>query len=71
MTGFEPQTSGLEATTLPTEPQPLPQKLIFTFQHLFPKQCDVVVMELFMNNWIGPTVKHAWNHPMRVMHNLS
>ena len=24
MTGFEPWTSGVEATTLPIEPQPLP-----------------------------------------------
>ena len=29
MTGFEPQTSVLEATTLPTEPQPLPYSKTF------------------------------------------
>ena len=27
MTGFEPRTSGMEATALPTEPQPLPAAL--------------------------------------------
>ena len=34
MTGFEPQTSGSEATTLPTELQPLPNKNeSFNFVH--------------------------------------
>ena len=29
MTGFEPRTSGMEATALPTEPQPLPSLKFF------------------------------------------
>ena len=34
MTGFEPWTSVLEATTLPTEPQPLPHLSQFLLQLL-------------------------------------
>ena len=29
MTGSEPRTSGMEATALPAEPQPLHQKIFF------------------------------------------
>ena len=39
MTGFELRTSGLEATTLPTEPQPLPYRL-FKMKKLSKTKCD-------------------------------
>ena len=32
MTGSKPQTSGLEATALPTDPQPLPSKKYLFFE---------------------------------------
>ena len=45
MTGFEPQTSGIEATALPTELPPLP----------FRKQCYELLTVVIFDSWVVPT----------------
>ena len=64
MTEFEPQISGLEATTLPTEPQPLPKRVNYYYiqddlykilnQHAF--RCNgfncLVVDKLLKNRFV-------------------
>ena len=56
MAGFEPRTSGMEATTLPTEPQPMP-----TLQRSFnDHKLQCVLKLIFRSIWMTLAVWPDW-----------
>ena len=58
MTGFEPRTSGVGATALPTAPQPLPRSTFFS-NHFCVAQCQTKSM-LWIRSQVAANCVNAY-----------